>query len=187
MLTPPAALLRGGVGIDAWGPVAWAMLHRSSFVYPIAPSPLDRSHFYDFFHSLAHVIPCPTCREHYQASLLVHMSTPAAATLNGRTPLSQFVVDLHNEVSRRVGKPTWTYDEAARWYNEDSVPMATAADPGGEAAQWHTADYVPLATSAPGGGAAARRASAVRLLLLLLVLLGLVYTASRPRARRQRG
>jgi len=68
------------MGIDAWGPPAWAVLHRSSFVYPLAPSPADRSHMYDFFHSLAHVIPCPTCRGHYRTSLEAHMPTVHAVT-----------------------------------------------------------------------------------------------------------
>ena len=91
-----------------WGPHAWEFIHTVSFAYPENPTFQDRERYTTFFHSLAHVLPCPTCRNHFNK--LLHNDLPISKHLGSQEALSRWAVDAHNIVNERLGKPTLDYD-----------------------------------------------------------------------------
>jgi len=103
---------RNGIEPKIWGKSIWETLHYVSMDFPAKPSPLEVSRFFVFFESLMTVLPCETCREHYEAYWKTHPIGPylAAGTLK------QWVLELHNAVNRRLNKPTWTLAEIEAKY-----------------------------------------------------------------------
>jgi hypothetical protein len=67
----------------------------------------------EFFESLAIIIPCPKCREHYTKHLQIMPITPH---LDRRQDLFKWTVLLHNEVNESIGKPRVTDAEAIFFY-----------------------------------------------------------------------
>ena len=101
--------------VEYWGPKLWAALHTITFDYPENPSPQDMKNYRDFFHSLKNVLPCSYCREHYKKN--IEQDMPIEKALTNRTSLSKWLVDLHNNVNQRLGKPTATYDAIKEKYD----------------------------------------------------------------------
>ena len=52
-----------GMLTSVWGPPLWHSLHTISFNYPVKPTKEQKKHYYDFFSSLANVLPCRYCRD----------------------------------------------------------------------------------------------------------------------------
>ena len=95
-----------------WGPVGWKFLHYVTFAYPMTPSVEQQNAADHFFGSLGKLLPCDTCQEHYQEEVSSHPpDTRSQATL------SAWLVDLHNRVNARLGKPHFTYNQAAAAYS----------------------------------------------------------------------
>jgi hypothetical protein len=94
-----------------WGPAAWKFLHTVTFAYPHNPS-LEQQRAADaMFSSLGALLPCDRCKDHYQNEFALHPPD----TRNGAT-LSAWLVDLHNRVNARLGKPQFSYAQAAKTY-----------------------------------------------------------------------
>jgi hypothetical protein len=94
-----------------WGPNAWKFLHTVTFAYPSNPS-IDQQRAADsFFSSLAALLPCSECQTHYTTEIATHPPD----SRSGAT-LSAWLVDLHNRVNTRLGKPQYTYDQAVLAY-----------------------------------------------------------------------
>jgi hypothetical protein len=94
-----------------WGPNAWKFLHTVTFAYPPNPS-IDQQRAADsFFSSLAPLLPCSECQTHYTSELATHPPD----TRSGAT-LSAWLVDLHNRVNTRLGKPQYSYEQAVQAY-----------------------------------------------------------------------
>jgi len=114
---------RNGIEPKIWGKSIWETLHYVSMDYPEIPSPLEIARFFAFFESLMTVLPCETCREHYEAYWKAH---PIANALTTGT-LKQWVLDLHNAVNRRLGKPEWGVDQLNATYggegDDDPEPV----------------------------------------------------------------
>lgn len=108
---------RNGIEPQIWGKSIWETLHYVSMDYPEKPSPLEISRFFAFFESLMTVLPCETCREHYEAYWKAH---PIANALTTGT-LKQWVLDLHNAVNRRLGKPEWGVDQLHAKYGDPDI------------------------------------------------------------------
>lgn len=116
--------------IDLWGPGAWAFLHSCSFRYPESGASADeRNSFYDFLWALARVMPCPLCRTHFIESLEEHVPSSCAPTLDTRDQLARYIVELHNDVNRRSGKPQWTFEQARKYYTRTGTCPISEATP----------------------------------------------------------
>lgn len=83
-----------------WGPGAWKFLHEITFYYPEDPSVEQQTHALNLFNSLRVLLPCEECRTHYDLDL---KSFPPDT--KSKTTLSQWLIDLHNRVNIRLGKP----------------------------------------------------------------------------------
>ena len=91
-----------GMLTSVWGPCLWHSLHTISFNYPVEPSYADMVHFFNFFKSLKHVLPCGACRTNYLQNLdKLHFGLHC---FNDRTTLSYFVYNLHELVNAHLGK-----------------------------------------------------------------------------------
>jgi hypothetical protein len=91
---------------DVWGPIFWDSMHIVSLAYPVQPTEADKAGAKAFFESLATVIPCPICREHYSAKI---KESPIA--LDSKGELIYWVWDIHNQVNTMLNKPTVTIEQ----------------------------------------------------------------------------
>lgn len=95
-------------GLTPWpqlGRYVWEWLHTCVEHWaadPAAPTRAEQEGAVAFFTGLAVVFHCEVCRPH-----LVHAlaARPVAAAVRSRAALRQWLVDLHNDVNDRLGKP----------------------------------------------------------------------------------
>lgn len=92
---------------NLWGPKMWFFLHTISFNYPLKPSKQDKNNIASFLYSLQPIIPCKTCRTHFKRNL-----AESPPKLDSRKKLSEWMIDLHNEINGRTGKKILTHSEA---------------------------------------------------------------------------
>jgi hypothetical protein len=92
-----------------WGPFFWMTIHIVALGYPSKPSYTEKRSAKQFFESLANLIPCPVCREHYKQHIT---KSPITPNLDNRADLFKWSVDLHNSVNESLKKPKWTVEEA---------------------------------------------------------------------------
>lgn len=92
------------MGTSVWGPPLWKEMHAKTFEYN--PSK-NREEIVDYFIEVIERIPCPECREHYKdhlPSIQFH--------LGSRDELVYWLIDFHNSVNARLGKPILHRDTA---------------------------------------------------------------------------
>jgi len=97
----------------AFGPHFWFVLHSVSFFYPENPTDTDMKIHKDYFESFVHVLPCEDCKMHYRVLLTKY---PIDGHLESRDELSRWVVFIHNQVNKRLGKPEMAYDQVVSNY-----------------------------------------------------------------------
>lgn len=113
--------------IDSWGPALWRFLHASSFAFPDVPSAIRRRQMHEFLSNVGSVLPCKTCRDHYNEYVAEHLNWEVTAS---RGVLAEWVVELHNSVNQRVGKRRWTVEEVRTHY-ETNMTTSYAVDNAG--------------------------------------------------------
>lgn len=99
---------------EIWGKHAWHFLHVISFDYPINPSQSTRESYYEFFNALSYVLPCGVCRDNYKNKL---RTLNLFEHLNSREQLIEFVIKLHNSVSKNLGKIQYSKDKVIDYYS----------------------------------------------------------------------
>lgn len=97
-----------------WGPIFWLTIHIVALGYSETPSYAQKRAAKEFYEGLQHLIPCPTCREHYAEHLQKH---PLAPSLDNRRDLFTWTVNVHNAVNKKLGKPTVTEDQALAFFS----------------------------------------------------------------------
>jgi hypothetical protein len=100
---------------EVWGPIFWATFHLTSMSYPDAPTYAEKRAAKEFFNSMAHLLPCPVCREHFKEIL---SAMPVETWLDDRRSLTEWVWMLHNRVNVRLGKAEITQAEFVERYKE---------------------------------------------------------------------
>lgn len=98
---------------SVWGPFFWHTIHIVALGYPKVPTYTDKKCAKEFYESLAYLIPCAICRDHYREHLAKHPLTPS---LDSRTDLIKWTIDIHNQVNQMLGKPTWSLEEVLAYY-----------------------------------------------------------------------
>jgi hypothetical protein len=94
-----------------WGPKLWEVMHTFSFSYPPNPSNIEKQAAFNFYTSLAPLIPCKTCSQHCLEYVRTH-----PPTLNSKDNLIDWVFNFHNEVNKRLGKRMYTKRELFERY-----------------------------------------------------------------------
>ena len=102
-----------GFMTSVWGPMLWHVLHMISMNYPIDPSKAERAYYYNFIHSLKHVLPCGTCRNNMFNNLDLNKKTH----LKNRKSFSLWVYNFHNEINSLLQKGEYkSFEEAREFY-----------------------------------------------------------------------
>lgn len=105
--------------ITTWGPHGWGFFHAVTFAYPQNPDTLTKQQYAQFFDSIGNVLPCGICRQHFADMLKKY-----PIDLTSRDTLTRWLVDRHNQVNQRLGKPIMSYDQAVAMYTQP-VPAPT--------------------------------------------------------------
>ena len=100
-----------------WGPKLWQFLHACSFAFPESPTPDQTEAFRKLLEALRVLLPCPLCRDHYNTFL---EENPAPATCGSE--LQKWLVDFHNDVNTRIGKPPLSLDQAKDMHCSEETP-----------------------------------------------------------------
>ena len=100
---------------SVWGPFFWHTIHIVALGYPKNPTYTDKKCAKEFYESLAYLLPCSICREHYRKHLTKH---PITTFLDSRTDLIKWTVMIHNHVNNMLGKVEWTLEEVLAYYEK---------------------------------------------------------------------
>ena len=96
---------------ELWGPKLWYFLHTISFEYE--PTPNSKNEYAIFFNSLKHIIPCNTCKKHYEEFLI---DNPVENSLDSKDSIIRWVLKCHNNVNKINNKREWSYEELIEKY-----------------------------------------------------------------------
>lgn len=105
---------------DIWGPPGWRFMHYITLSYPIEPSDKNKEDIKRFFTSVGPVLPCESCRIHFNSHRHKHPITDDV--LSTRDNLVIWLMNIHNEVNLIKGKPIYTLDML---YDEYMRPKET--------------------------------------------------------------
>mgnify|MGYP000583802582 CR=1 FL=1 len=97
--------------VEWFGPAMWKTMHSIAFTAPENPSFEEQKDYVDFFRSLGPVIPCPSCSQHYQKYI---NETPIDAS--SRESIAKWVYDLHDDVNKRNGKQSPSFEVVTKDY-----------------------------------------------------------------------
>ena len=107
-----------------WGPLLWNILHGIAEKVGSCPFPLyygdERRALVKIFKLLEKVIPCPSCKEHYEVYLREHpVDKPVLQDLpyhelKGYT--KKWFWELHNWVNQSLQRPLFPYDQLTPTY-----------------------------------------------------------------------
>jgi hypothetical protein len=100
---------------SVWGPFFWHTIHIVALGYPKNPTYTDKKCAKEFYESLAFLLPCSICREHYKEHL---QANPISPFLDSRTDLIKWTIQIHNKVNKMLGKPEWTLNEVLSYYEK---------------------------------------------------------------------
>lgn len=111
-----------------WGPLLWSILHGIAARAGRALFPMyqmdERRALVRFMEALGKMIPCPSCKEHYDVYLKEH---PVAKTLM-EMPYSAIGLyvqtwfwELHNWVNESHKKPLYPFEDLAAAYGSTPV------------------------------------------------------------------
>ena len=103
--------------VTEWGPCAWKFLHAVSFASPKSPSPVEQQMYRTFFNDIANILPCALCKKHYQEFLHEH-----PVETQSRESLTRWLVEAHNSVNVRTGKPIMPYEAVCMKYSYTHPP-----------------------------------------------------------------
>lgn len=90
-----------------WGPGAWLFLHSITFNYPHHPTPRDQEEITTFFDLVGRLLPCFYCRDNYKRHLREY-----PIQTESKTDLVYWLIDIHNDVNKELGKPVLSRQEA---------------------------------------------------------------------------
>jgi hypothetical protein len=129
-----------------WGPSVWRAIHYIALGFPAdgKATPRQKESYRAFFRNLDGVLPCQTCASNYRAHLRDDVAPVEDAIETGA--LFEWTVQLHNVVSRSLGKP------ASSWTPQQVLDELTASVPfqgggGEEQKQWRQQRKITVFTA----------------------------------------
>ncbi len=130
---PCACLLPPEIYPDAseWGPLLWTVLHGIAEKVGTSPFPQyyadERRGLLNVFKFLEKIIPCPSCKEHYEVYLREHPVEQAIKELS-HSDLQSYVKkwfwELHNWVNESLQRPQFPYDQLSASYKHVNIRNA---------------------------------------------------------------
>ena len=101
---------------DFWGPSGWLFLHSITFEYPTLPTEIEKKYYIDFFTNIQYVLPCTICSHHYSNHLVKYPLTEEI--MKTKKNLVEWLIHIHNEVNKSLGKPVLQTNEVINIYNK---------------------------------------------------------------------
>ena len=98
-----------------WGPGAWTFLHSVTLNYPDTPSQQDKNEYADFFYSLANILPCSICQNHFRNNL---NELPIKLYLQSKNTLVEWLFEIHNRINVETKKKIITLQEFKKIYKD---------------------------------------------------------------------
>jgi len=100
-----------------FGPQCWRLFHSIAFTYPQKPKPSDMNNYKQFYESLAYVLPCKDCRDHY--TKLLEIIPLTGTILRDREMLIKWTYDIHSAVNKRkaISGSNPSYSEFYKFYS----------------------------------------------------------------------
>jgi len=95
-----------------WGPHGWKFIHMVALGYPLHPTDEQKKNYKKFFLSIANVLPCIICSNHYSENLIKYPLTDEV--LKNKTNLLHWTIDMHNEVNKMNNSKVYSYEEALK-------------------------------------------------------------------------
>lgn len=92
-----------------WANSLWYFLHYSTLFYK--NNPKYNKYFASILNLLRYLIPCPTCKNHY--NLMIN-----SFSYNYFSNLFRYTVIIHNKVNNRLNKPLINFNQAYQLYNK---------------------------------------------------------------------
>ena len=110
--------------ITSWGPAGWTYLHTVTFVYPNYPKDSDKEDFVKFLYAFANVIPCLRCRTDFMYMVKKNFGETVAEGVKSehvrsRDNLVKIIIDMHNEVNRKLKKKQVSYEHVIDLYTKN--------------------------------------------------------------------
>jgi len=96
---------------NKWGKHGWIFLHYVTLNYPTNPTQNDIDNYYNFFDSIKYVLPCDLCKTNYSYHL---NNFSLLNALQSRNLLIKWLIDIHNETNKLLGKKQLSYDTALK-------------------------------------------------------------------------
>jgi hypothetical protein len=103
---------------DMWGSHFWISLHSATFGFPTNPTRDQKKNYKIFFESVAHVLPCHRCRDHYKKIITSGDTKITDAVFENRDSLTKWLYLVHEAVNREL-KVNYnvSYDDVVKRYN----------------------------------------------------------------------
>lgn len=98
------------------GPGMWFLLNITAL--NVNKDPTGEKYFIQMLRNLAHNHPCGDCRNHMKEYMAKHRPEDWQGRPNG---LFQYMVEFHNAVNQRLGKPIMSYDQAYTMYTANLI------------------------------------------------------------------
>jgi hypothetical protein len=100
-----------------WGPKTWFFLESVALGYPEIPNDDEKEAAKKLLTSLQYLLPCGTCRYHFQEFLVKYQETQALDDIVGdRYSFITFLIEAHNAVRIRNGTAPRTVGEVFTYY-----------------------------------------------------------------------
>ena len=93
---------------DQFGPDFWSVMEELAIGYPVQASADQQASMKLLFSKLAEHFPCKECAVHFQEGV----SKMPQSALQGRKSLLNWVINFHNSVNARRGKPELSMQDA---------------------------------------------------------------------------
>jgi len=101
-----------------WGPGMWKSLHYITLGYPDNPNSETKNNMKNLFISLQYVLPCEKCRYNFGNHLNKYPLDDNV--LSSKQNLVAWLIDVHNEVNKSLGKSTLSRNSAIESFSNNT-------------------------------------------------------------------
>lgn len=122
-----------------WGACVWRSLRWVAEGFPDEPSDADRDHYRVYFESLAYVLPCERCQQHYRENWKKH-----PIQLQSRDMLKRWLYEIYKESTKQ---PDFTYEQ---WLSKTSTRDMTSTSSSSSAVEMTLAVCVGIVIGVGG-------------------------------------
>lgn len=111
--------------LTRWSSLIWTLFHIMAASFPKAASSVTPdviNSFNNWFIGTINNLPCETCRED---AIRYERQNNFRRSLVDRLTVSRYMLDFHNYVNQKLGKPKWTIEMVAKHYQIPILPSSS--------------------------------------------------------------